>query len=327
MSASVLTVIVNYKSAEMALKSAAAARRAMQGVNGAITIVDNDSQDGSYEVLARETADWPDVRVIASGRNGGFGFGNNIAIRAGLPDGRKPDFVYLLNPDAFPDADTITTLRDHLLAHPRMGFLGSAIRGEDGVAHHSAFRFPSVLSEFEAAAQTAPISRLLRRYQVSMDFPAQPCAVDWCSGASVMFRRAMLDQIGLFDEDFFLYFEETDLCRRAWAAGWQGGYLPQVSVMHIGSVSTGMKRWDRVPGYWFASRARYFTKAGGRAYLAGVTLAYLAGALIWKARRVLERKEERVPPYFLRDLAAHTWQALKPGATANRAGQQVQHMP
>ena len=318
MRASVLTVILNYKTAEMTLRSAQAARAAMQGVNGAITIVDNDSQDGSFEFLSRETSQWPDVRVIASGRNGGFGAGNNVGIRAGLPDGNRPDFVYLQNPDSFPDPDAIAILRDHMLTHPECGFAGSAIRGEDGKPHAAIFRFPSILSEIDSGAHTGIISRLLADYRIVVEPTDQPCAAQWCSGASVMFRQDALDQVGLFDETFFLYFEETDLCRRIWQAGFSGAYVPHACSMHIGSVSTGMGTWKRVPKYWFDSRAHYFRKHHGNLYLGFVTLAYLCAAWLWRLRRVIERKEERIPPHFLRDLVGHTTQTLMPGATATR---------
>lgn len=327
MNASVLTIIVNYKSAEMTLQSAQAADRAMQDIDGAIIIIDNDSQDGSFDFLRDHTRDMPRVRVLQSGHNGGFGFGNNVAIRAAMADGPQPDFIYLLNPDAFPDPDAIMLLRDHMLAHPQTGFAGSAVRGDDGAPHEVAFRFPTIWSEFEAGANTGAVTRLLQNYRVPVGFPQSTCAVDWCSGASVMFRRTMLDQIGLFDETFFLYFEETELCHRARAAGWTGMHLPQASVMHIGSVSTGMKKKSRVPRYWFNSRAHYFRKTGGAGYLALATLFYVLGASIWKMRRLVEQKEDRIPPYFLRDLVAHTLRTLMPGVSANRGRTGAQNAP
>ena len=115
MSATVLTVILNYRTAEMTERAAHAALAAMQGVEGAIVIVDNDSQDGSCERLSAAMKEQARVRVIQSGRNGGFGAGNNVGIRAGLADGARPDFVYLLNSDAFPEPDAIARLRDYLL--------------------------------------------------------------------------------------------------------------------------------------------------------------------------------------------------------------------
>ena len=327
MSATVLTVILNYRTAEMTLRAAETAVTAMEGIAGAITIVDNDSQDGSYERLVAATQGWPRVRVIQSGRNGGFGAGNNVAIRAGLPDGSRPDFVYLLNSDAFPEPDAIAQLRDFALANPDCGFVGSHVRGEDDVAHVTAFRFPSVWSEFEGAAHTGMISRLLKRHVVPMGVPDQPTEIDWCAGASVLFSMRALDHVGLFDEAFFLYFEETDLCHRIKDAGFRGVYLPAARVRHIGSVSTGMKTWTRQPRYWFDSRAHYFRKRGGAVYLASATLAHLSGAGIWKLRRLLERKEERITPYFLRDLVSETWRNLMPGATATEGRTREQSAP
>ncbi len=313
MTATVLTVIVNYRTAAMTLRAARAAAEAMEGVSGAVTVVDNDSGDGSYEVLVAGCADLPRVRVLQSGHNGGFGAGNNHAIRAGLPDGTRPDFVYLLNSDAFPDRDTIARLRDQILAQPQVGFAGSHVRGEDGETHVTAFRFPSLWSEFESTARAGPITRLLRRHVVAMGPLRVTQAVDWCSGASLMLRMDALDAVGLFDESFFLYFEETDLCHRIQAAGWTGLFCAETSVVHLGSVSTGMKHWARVPGYWFDSRARYFRKRGGRLYLVSATLFKLAGAGLFRLRHMIDRKDARVAPYFFRDLVTHTWKQMARG--------------
>lgn len=303
---SVHCVILNWRTSGMTVKATEAALVAMEGIDGAITIVDNDSQDGSFEAMTEATRGWPRVRVLQSGRNGGYGAGNNHGIRAGLPDGSKADFVYVLNSDAFPAPDAIRALLDYLEAHPDVGFAGSHIHGPDGEPHTTAFRFPSVASEFEGAAQTGPISRLLRSSIVALPMPGRTTRVDWLAGASVLMRRAVLDEIGVFDERFFLYFEETDLCRRAAKAGWPTVYVVESRVMHIGSVSTGMKEWRRVPGYWFDSRKLYFEKNHGRVYALAATLAHVAGLAIHRLRMAVQRRKPRTPPYFLRDLVKHT---------------------
>ena len=305
MMGSVLTVILNWRTAEMTLRAARAAVVAMEGVPGGIVIVDNASGDGSFEALVAGVAGWDRVRVVQSGRNGGFGAGNNVGIRAGLGDGGRPDYVYLLNSDAFPARDAIRALRDHLEAHPQMGFAGSYIHGPDGVAHRTAFRFPSIASEFEGAARFGPISRLLRGSVVALDIPVATGRVDWLAGASIMMRRGVLDRIGLFDETFFLYFEETELCHRAAIAGWPTEYVLESKVEHIGSVSTGMKTWARIPGFWLESRLHYFTKVHGRFYAGLATLAHVAGGVLWRARLLVQRKDRGDPPYFLRDLVGH----------------------
>jgi N-acetylglucosaminyl-diphospho-decaprenol L-rhamnosyltransferase len=306
MSSTVLCVILNWRTADMTRRATESALVAMEGIAGAITIVDNDSQDGSFEALSDAFAGHPRVRVIQSGRNGGYGAGNNVGISAGLPGSEAPEYVYILNSDAFPAPEAIRVLRDHLDAHPRVGFAGSHIHGEDGEAHTTAFRFPSALGELEGAAQTGPITRLLRRCVVAPPLPTTTGPVDWLAGASVMMRRSVLDKIGLFDETFFLYYEETDLCRRAARAGWPTVYVVESRVMHLGSVSTGMKNWRRVPDYWFRSRQHYFEKNHGRAYALLATVTHLAGIGIFSLRVLAGRRRPHWPPHFLRDLVRHS---------------------
>ncbi len=303
---SVLCVILNWRTPEMTLKAAQAAIMAMKGIDGAITLVDNDSQDGSFEAMTEAARDWPRVRVLQSGRNGGYGAGNNHGIRAGLPDGSRPDYIYILNSDAFPAPDAVGALVEYLESHPEAGFAGSQIHGPRGETHTTAFRFPSIASEFEGAAKTGPVSRLLKNAIVAPPLPAQTTRVDWLAGASVLMRQSVLDEIGLFDETFFLYFEETDLFRRAAMAGWSAVYVVESRVMHIGSVSTGMKEWRRVPGYWFASRRHYFEKNHGRFYALTATAAHVAGLGLYGLRVLFQRKAPHTPPHFLRDLVRHS---------------------
>lgn len=311
-----LTVILNWRTPVMTLQAAEAALRALEGIEGALVIVDNDSGDGSFEAMAQAVAarGWDcgpqQVRVLQSGHNGGFGAGNNFGIRAGLPDGGRPDFVYILNSDAFPEAGAIRALLDHLAAHPETGFAGSYIHGPDGEPHRTAFRFPSVAGEFEAHLRLGLVSRLLARSIVAQPIPAETTRVDWLAGASLMMRQKVLDQIGLFDETFFLYFEETDLCRRAALAGWPTDYVLASQVTHIGSVSTGMKSWSRIPGFWLDSRWHYFTKNHGTAYAVAATLAALSAGALWRLRLLIQDKDRGDPPRYLRDMAAHHVRAL-----------------
>jgi N-acetylglucosaminyl-diphospho-decaprenol L-rhamnosyltransferase len=322
-----LTVILNWRTPEMTLRATEAALREMAGIAGEIVIVDNDSGDGSFERLRDGVArhGWAGVRVLQSGRNGGFGAGNNFGIRAGLATGR-PDFVYVLNSDAFPDHGAIRALVDHLQSHPEAAFAGSYIHGPAGDPHLTTFRFPSIASEFEGAARLGPVSRALRHRAVPVPIPDTTTRVDWLAGASLMMRMDALDRIGLFDESFFLYFEETDLCHRLARAGMQVHFVRESSVTHIGSVSTGMKEWARVPGYWFDSRWHYFSKTHGTGYAALATLAHGAGGLIHRLRCLVAGGRVADPPHFLRSLLQHDLRALmrpRQGAaipTANPAG-------
>ncbi len=310
-----LTVVLNYQTAPMTLRAVATALQAMDGISGEIVVVDNDSRDGSFEVLSAhaEAQGWLKnnrVRVLQSGTNGGFGAGNNFGIRAGLSDGSKPDYVYILNSDAFPAKDAIHKLIAYLENDKTAGLAGSYIHGEDGDTHLTTFRFPSILGEFEGAINFGPVSRLLRNKIVRIETPPTTCTVDWLAGASILIRQNVLDEVGLFDENFFLYFEETDLSRRAKRAGHTTVFVRKSEVAHVGSASTGMKTWDRVPGYWFDSRFYYYTKNHGAIYAAGATIAHLAGGGLHWLRCLLTRKSRNKAPYFLTTMARHDVSAL-----------------
>lgn len=309
---SVHVIVLNWRTAEMSVDAAAAGLRELEGLDGGLTIVDNDSGDGSFERMQAAVRErgWPAnrVAVVQSGWNGGFGAGNNHGIRQGLPDGRRADLIYLLNSDAIPQPGAIRALVDYMQRHPEAGFTGSRLRGTDGVPHHSAFRFPSTASEFEGASRTGPITKLFRNKVVAMPPPEQSGRVDWMAGASMMMRMDVLDRIGLFDEGFFLYFEETDLCRRAADAGFQTHYVIESLVEHIGSASTGMKTWKRVPQYWYESRRRYFEKHHGRAGAILATGAAIGGEAIWRLRCLIQRRETGVPEGHMGQL---TRQALR----------------
>ncbi len=307
---SILCVLLNFRTPDMTLRAAKAALADLRATGGELVIVDNASDDGSLESMRREIVarGWDAdgrVRLIASPVNGGFGAGNNIGIRAGMSDGSTPDYFYILNSDAFPDAGCIAALVNHLETTPRAGIACSHLRGEDGVTHNTAFRFPSIAGEFEGAARLGVISRLLADAQVPLPQPETTQQVDWSAGASMMLRRAMLDEIGLFDETFFLYFEETDLCLRAARAGWTCWYVPQSRIVHIGSVSTGMKTNRRMPRYWYDSRRHYFIKNHGRGYAFAALLAHLAGGVLHRLRMGLSGRKPQDPKWFLSDLLTH----------------------
>lgn len=306
----VLCILLNFRTPAMTLRAAEAALADLQDLGGELVIVDNASGDGSYEMILNEVAarGWTGgglVRVVASPVNGGFGAGNNIGLRMTLSDGRLPDYFYLLNSDAFPDPGSTAALLAHLETHPQAGIACSHIRGEDGVVHTTAFRFPSIAGEFVGAARLGLIERLLPDAPVPMPQPTATVQVDWSAGASMMLRRTMLEQIGIFDEAFFLYFEETDLCLRAARAGWSCWYVTESRVVHIGSVSTGMKTKRRMPSYWYDSRRHYFIKNHGRIYAAAALCAHLLGGVLHRLRTGLAGRRPQDPSWFLRDMIVH----------------------
>src|SRR5262249_8484299 len=155
-------------------------------------------------------------------------------------------------------------------AHPEVGIAGSRLEDPDGTPQRCAFRFPSAASELEEGIRIGFVSRLLQHSVVAPPVRNEAHETDWVAGASMIVRRGVFDEIGLMDDEYFLYFEEVDFCLRARRGGWTCWYVPASRVVHlVGQASgvTDVKRpMKRRPRYWFESRSRYFRRNHGRAY-------------------------------------------------------------
>lgn len=310
----ILSVILNYKTAELTIKSAEAAVNALDYLNDQwkLIIIDNDSQDGSAEKISRALKDkqekhpeWNQVHFVETGHNGGFGFGNNYAIRSALKSDSPPDYFYILNSDAFPAPTAIRNLSSYLDKHPEVGIVGSNIHGTDGQPHNTNFRFPSILSEIDSALHLGIVSKVLKNHTICLGTLISSQKVDWLAGASMMIRTKVFQEIGLFDETFFLYFEETDLCKRAANKNWETHYVHESKVEHIGSASTGIREISRIPKYWLNSRKYYFQKNHGKTYYFTATILHIILGTLWQIRRKIQKKPNNRPPKFIRDLACH----------------------
>jgi N-acetylglucosaminyl-diphospho-decaprenol L-rhamnosyltransferase len=307
----VLAIIVNYRTPELTLRALEACVRELKELPGSrVCLVDNGSGDGSLEQLRAFVAErgWDDrVTLVASARNEGFAHGVNTAMRAA--EARElPGGIYLLNSDAWPDPGAIKALVSFLEEHPEVGIAGSYIHGPEGETHDTAFRFPGLASHFEQAAGIGLVSRLLRRWIVSPPVPTVACQVDWLAGASMLIRRQVFESIGPFDENFFLYYEETDFCLRAARASWPTWYVPASSVEHVGAASTGWKDLSRPrAASWFEGRRYYLAKHHGRLYLWAANWLWVMGYLIWRVRAWIGRKPYRYPPRFFRDFLRHNF--------------------
>ncbi len=300
----VTAILVNYRTPDLTvgcLRALAGERAALPGLDA--IVVDGGSGDDSAERLAAalstpEFADW--VRFVPLAFNGGFGWANNQAIRRALSGAEPPDAVYLVNPDAEPEPGALVRLVETLTTHPEAASAGSLLLSPEGEALGSAFRFPTLAREFLRGANTPALERLMRVPPV-MVAGQVPQATDWVTGASVLLRAEALRQVGLFDEGFFLYFEEVELMHRLRRAGWTNRFVPASRVRHVGGASTGVTDGNsaqrRLPDYWFRSRRRFFARAYGPGAARLSALAWIAGFGIWRLRELagLGRQSAHAP--------------------------------
>lgn len=229
----VSVVIVSFNTRDLLRECLQTLDREAGGVSCETIVVDNASRDGSADMVA---AEFPAVRLVRSAANLGFAAANNRGFP--LATGR---YVVLLNSDAFLQPQALPRSVEKMDAAPEVGLAGGRLVGRDGAWQPSARMFPSPLNDLLTLSGLAgryPQSRFFGRFDRTWADPAAAAPVDWVPGAYAIIRRPVLEQVGYFDERFFLYYEEVDLCRRIKAAGYTIWYWPDVVVVHLGGESS-----------------------------------------------------------------------------------------
>lgn len=319
---SVFVVIVNYRTAALVVQCLASLLSEVASLRGGrVIVVDNASGDASVEHIkaAIDTAGWGAwAEVIALPRNGGFAYGNNRAIECVRQ--RSPEFgaIVCLNPDTTVRAGALAAMLSYLEGHPGAGIVGASIEDEHGVRQRTAHVFPSPLSELESGAQLGVLSRLLGPRSAAWPPSDVPHTCDWVSGACFAVRKEVFDTIGLLDEGYFLYFEETDFCLRSKQAGWACWYVSGARVVHAEGSSTGIRDPKRRrPAYWFASRRRFFAKAHGLVGLVVADMLWAVGRSSFLLRRAIglggAHSHVREPERFAMDLLIGDAKAILSG--------------
>jgi GT2 family glycosyltransferase len=271
--------IVSYRTSALLETCLLAVERERSSVELEATVVDNASADGSAELVAKQ---FPWVHLIRNTRNVGFGAAHNQAMRQA-----RARHLLVLNADAAPRPGALRTLVDFLDGHADVAVVGPRLRYATGRVQPSRRRFPTTLTLFLESTQIQrfwPDNPVLRRYYVADRSDDETQDVDWLVGACLCVRSQAVDQVGLFDERFFLYSEELDWCRRFHAAGWRVVYLPSAEVDHLegGSSRLDLAARDR---YFQQSKLRYAERWHGR-WAAASLRAYLV--LEYLARGVEE---------------------------------------
>lgn len=323
MTSSVAVIIINYGTAELAIAAVESVlARDHCGHPVEIHLLDNASPGGDAAILAEAHAarHWAGrVHLWLEQQNHGFGRGNNRVLQALGVRPTPPDYAFLLNPDAQLQNEAIAILADRLDTAPNAAAAGAGISLPSGERVTAAFRFPSGPSEFAQALNFGPVSRFFRDKVVPLpaDHPDGP--VDWVAGAAVMMRLSVLRDLGGFDPDFFLYFEEVELMFRMRKFGHQVLYVPAARVQHVEgaatNVRTGAAVRKRKPAYWYESWRHYYLKTQGRSAAVVAGLAWMAGAALNAPLVRLRRQETRTPKRFFRDFAQLVMRPLLFGRT------------
>jgi hypothetical protein len=256
-------VVVHYRTPEETL--AAARSVAQTSPDAGITVVDNASGDSIAERLAAAV---PKARVLTEPSNRGYGAGCNRGARDS-----EEEFLLFLNSDARVLPGAVAALESALLADPRAAVAGPGLQNPDGTPQASIQRFPTPWRIFCESSGLAALSggRLFRGHTKSREDHARAGEIETLKGAVLLVRRAAFEEVGGFDEDFFLYAEETDLMRRLSDRGWRTLFVPQARALHSGGGSGG----DSLFGLVHEGLARYVRKHHGPAG------ARFAAASLW----------------------------------------------
>lgn len=265
-----------------------------------VVVVDNASGDGSAE-LVRER--FGDARLIANESNVGYGPAANQAVRS-----CAAEYVLILNADTELEAGAIEALCEHMDAHPRAAVAGPLLLDEAG-PQVSTFSFPDSLDWLLENEPVVSVYRRLppaiRRRGVALRTGGEPRRVPWVLGAALLVRRSAFEDVGGFEESFFMYYEEVDLCRRLERAGWETHYVPTARIRHEGGVATRQVRSPMLVRHFDSALLYYRRHASPPAYTFWAAAMRLKGlALLARDAAKLVAQREPVERARLREQVA-----------------------
>jgi hypothetical protein len=255
MSSPTLSVcIVNWNTRDDLEQAIAAVLAADPGLALQVVVVDNGSRDGSAAMVRDR---FPGVSLLAESENMGFARGHNLASRQAAGS-----YLLMLNPDTLVRPGALSALVRFMASHPEAGAVGPRLLNSDGSLQFSCRQFPRPMA---ALFRNTPLGKLVPRNRYAREYlmgewdHERPRQVDWVSGAAICIRREAWEQVGPFDEGFFMYAEDIDWCLRAEGAGWKIYYLPEAVIVHrIGRASD--QRPLRMVVEFHRSMARFYRK-------------------------------------------------------------------
>ncbi len=248
-------IIVSANSGHFLPPCLAALQQGLAGLQAEVLLVDNACADAS---AALTRAVFPGARIIRREQRCGFAQANNLA--ADLAAGR---YLLLLNPDTEVAPDALPGLVGYLEEHPRVGIVGARLLNSDGTLQHSCRTFPTLRSIFLRGLPFCPEAlrrSAVRKYLMSDWDHADSRPVDWVMGACLCARRGAVEEVGLLDEGFFLYYEDIDWCFRMWQKKWEVHYVPEAVVLHHHQRASARSLFSRATRTHLRSVLRLFVK-------------------------------------------------------------------
>lgn len=308
-------VVVNYCTPAMVSDCLDSLMPQVRTLNAKVAIVDNASPDDSVSRIQcwiRDHDAHDCVSLIASPDNRGFAAGNNIGIES--CDAR---FYLLLNSDTLVRDGALECLVDAMSSEPDVGLCSPRLEWPDGEPQESCFRYHRPVSELIDSARTGFITRLLARYEVPLRVEDERSFPEWTSFACVMIRRGVLEQVGLLDEGFFMYFEDVELSSRARDAGWRILHEPAARVVHLRGGSSPVKSRARLrrrlPRYLYESRSRYYYQLYGRVGLLAANIWWTLGWMTSLLRALVQKGYQSSScEAQWRDVWIHFWTPMAP---------------
>lgn len=309
-----LVVITSYRAKELTLDCLKSLEGEIaQNPGMMVGICDNGNEDDTAEYLANAIdengwQDWAYVKRVSPNR--GFSGGNNVILNDALNSGADYDYYLLLNADTIVRSGAIAKLVDSAEAAPAAGIVGPRIEDVEGGTQVSCFRYISPIGELIKAAQTGPITRLLKNWDVPIQPEENPNSPDWTSFCCALIKKAVLEEIGVLDEAYFLYFDDVDYCRSARNCGWKILHQPDAVVVHYEGQSNPVventAKMKRRPDYWYRSRSWYFIKFYGKAGLVAANLLWYCGRVFSVSRELVGNKKPHVCEFEWLDI----WKGL-----------------
>ncbi len=322
---SLLVLIVCFRAADLTVDCLRTLVPQVREIEGArVAVCENGTGSESVDRIrqAIDEEGWGDrvgMKIISPNR--GFAGGNNAVLREVMAWPAPPRFVLLLNSDTLLHDGALGSMFDAIEARPDIGVLGPRIEWLGGEVQNTTYRYRTPLTEMLMAARTGPLTRCFPTHTSVFSIPDGPMDPDWLTFACAIIRREVLQQVGILDDGYYLYYDDLDYCRRAKRAGWRIHYWPEARVVHLRGQSNPLKtlalEFKRRPRYFYASRARYFAKFYGQGGLLLTNVLWHLGRVLSFARESFGGKERHICDREARDIWTNWLDPMQPPRRAD----------